>query len=43
MFSCEYYPISNNTCVEEHLRKAASENNNKKGFLEKPLITMIIR
>ena len=35
MFSCEYCKISNNTCFEEHLRTAASENNNKKRFLEK--------
>ena len=41
MFSCEYCKISNNTCFEEHLRTAASENN-KKDFLEKPPVTMII-
>ena len=34
MFSCEYCKISNNTCFEEHLRKATSENN-KKRFLGK--------
>ena len=27
MFSCEYCKISNNTCFEEHLQMAASENN----------------
>ena len=41
MFSCEYYKISNNSCFEEHLRTAASEND-KKDVLEKPQITMII-
>ena len=35
MFSCEYCKISNNTCFEEHLHTAASENNNKKRFLGK--------
>ena len=35
MFSCEYYKNYINTCFEEHLRTAASENNNKKRFLEK--------
>ena len=40
MFSCEYCKISNNTCLEEDLRTAASENNNY--FLKKPLVTMII-
>ena len=34
MFSCEYFKISNNTCFEEHLYTAASENNNKR-FLGK--------
>ena len=34
MFSCEYCAISKNTCFEEHLRMAASENN-KKRFLGK--------
>ena len=33
MFSWEYCKISNNTCFEEHLRTAASEN--KKIFLGK--------
>ena len=33
MFSCECCDISTNTCFEEHLRMAASEN--KKRFLEK--------
>ena len=28
--------ISNNTCFEEHLCMAPSENNNKKRFLGKP-------
>ena len=35
MFSYEYCKISNNTCFEEHLRTAASENNNKERFLGK--------
>ena len=35
MFSYEYCEISNNTCFEEHLRTAASENFNKKRFLGK--------
>ena len=35
MFSCEYFKISHNTCFEEYLRTAASENNNKKNFLGK--------
>ena len=34
MFACEYYKISNNTCFEEHLRMAASEND-KDRFLGK--------
>ena len=43
MFFCEYCKISNNTCFEEYLRTAASENNiKKKVFLEKPPVTMII-
>ena len=29
MFSSEYCDISNNTCFEEHLHPAASENNKK--------------
>ena len=37
MFSCEYCEISNNTCFKEHLRTAASENNNKKRFLGKAI------
>ena len=41
MFSCEYCDISNNTCFEEHLHTAASEND-KKDILEKPSVTMII-
>ena len=41
MFSCEYCKISNNTCFEEHLQTAASEND-KKDFLEMPPVTMII-
>ena len=32
MFLCEYCKISNNTCFEEYLRTAASENNIKKKF-----------
>ena len=35
MFFCKYCKISNNTCFEEHLRMAASENNIKKSFLGK--------
>ena len=35
MFSCKYCKISYNTCFEEYLRMAASENNNKKRFLGK--------
>ena len=35
MLSCEYYKNYINTCFEEHLRTDASENNNKKRFLEK--------
>ena len=34
MFSCKYCKISYNTCFEEYLRMAASENN-KKRFLGK--------
>ena len=34
MFFCECCDISTNTCLEEHLRMSASENN-KKRFLEK--------
>ena len=41
MFSCEYCKIFNNTCFEEHLQTAASEND-KKDFLEMPPVTMII-
>ena len=37
MFSYEYCEISNNTCFEEHLRTAASENYNKKRFLGKAI------
>ena len=40
MFASEYCDIPNNTCFEEHLHAAASEN--KKDFLEKPPATMII-
>ena len=36
MLSCEYCKISNNTCFEEHLRTAASEN--KKRFLGKATV-----
>ena len=42
MFSCEYYKISINTCFEEHLHIAVSENSYKKDLLEKPPVTMII-
>ena len=35
MFSYEYCKISHNTCFEEHLCIAVSENNNKKGFYGK--------
>ena len=35
MFSCEYCKISINTCFEEHVRTAASDNYNKKRFLGK--------
>ena len=35
MFFCEYCKISHNTCFEEYLRTAASENNNKISFLWK--------
>ena len=35
MFFREYCEIFNNTCFEEHMRTAASENNNKKRFLGK--------
>ena len=35
MFLWEYCKISNNTYFEEHLRTAASGNNNNKKFLEK--------
>ena len=35
MFFREYCEIFNNTRFEEHLRTAASENNNKKRFLGK--------
>ena len=41
MFSCEYCKISNNTCFEEHPLTGASENN-KKDFLKKPSVRMII-
>ena len=34
MFFCKYCEISNNTCFEEYLHTAASENN-KKRFLGK--------
>ena len=34
MFSYEYCKISNNTCFEEHLCTAASENNEER-FIEK--------
>ena len=40
MFSCEYCKIFNNTSFEEHLRTAASENNNK-DYLEMPRVTII--
>ena len=36
MFSCEYCKFSSNNCFEEHLRTAASENDKKKDFFEKP-------
>ena len=42
MFSCEYCKTSNNTCFEEHPLTGASENNNKKDFLNKPSVRMII-
>ena len=42
MFFCEYCKISNNTCFEEHLHMAASENNIKKDLLQKPIVRMII-
>ena len=42
MFSCEYCKIFNNTCFEEHLHKAASENNIKNDLLQKPPVTMSI-
>ena len=42
MFSCEYCKTSNNTCFEEHPLTGASENNNKKDFLKKPSVRMII-
>ena len=35
MFSYEYCKISHNTCFEEHLCIAVSENNNKRGFYGK--------
>ena len=35
MFFSEYCEIFNNNCFEEHMRTAASENNNKKRFLGK--------
>ena len=38
MFSCEYFNMSNDTCFEEHLGTAASENNNKKRFIKKSLV-----
>ena len=42
MFSSEYCKMDRDTCFKEHLHTSVSENNNKKYFLEKPLITMII-
>ena len=37
MFLYEYCKISNNKNFEEHLRTAASGNNNKKSFLGKAI------
>ena len=42
MFSGEYCKISNSTCFEEHPLTGASENNDKKDFLKKPSVRMII-